>query len=185
MDTTPNRESGPSTHTSSSGEGVDGLVIERGANRTGRNLAMVLALGLVFLGVASLVKPDPRGANASINADGTNRGAGRNVTNTANTANTATSVLANLIAQPHPQGWKLIGAIHDSQYLVLVNSSPMGPRYSVFSHEGQLLQADMFADDVYRSFPSLDMSTLHLDPAGGQQPADGAIMLAEPIERQD
>lgn len=143
--------------------------------RAGRNLAAVLALGLVFLGVASLVKPDPRGASAST-ANTSQEHAGKSVED----------VLGALIAAKHPQGWKLTGALKDTQFLVLIHSSPMGARYSVFSHQGRLLQGDMFADDVYRSFPTLDVSKFQLDPAQpGQAKPAGSIMLAEPAQRVD
>lgn len=57
---------------------------------------------------------------------------------------------------------------------VLCFATPDGPRYSVFTREGVLLQADMYADDVYRVFPDLDIENMHLEPG-----PDGPLMLMD------
>lgn len=120
-----------------------------------RRILPVLCGAAVFFGVASVVKPPPRSASA---------GNGRQPTSTS-------SPLAN--AQ-HPKGWKLLGMLDGANHTVLCFATPQGPRYSVFTRAGALLQADMYADDVYRVFPDFDIENMHLEPG-----PDGPLMLMD------
>lgn len=136
-----------------------------------RNLGMVLALGLVFLGAASLIKPDPRSATASP-ADG----AAALPPSPRTLSAEEERIALELARTPHPAGWKPLGMLQDTRYHVLIHASPAGPRYSIFTLKGRLLQGDMHADDVYRSFPDLDLTKLRLDPQNKTQ----SIMYADP-----
>lgn len=150
--------------------------------RAGRNLAAILALGIIFLGVSSIIKPDPRGATASPN---------RAVALPAQTPETRTqggtgTVLSTLMATPSErlggeQGWKLVGGLEGKTNLVLIHADLQGvSRYSVFTLEGVLLKGGLRGDEVYRSFPELDVPNLQADPPSGGAGVDGAIMYAEP-----
>ena len=70
------------------------------------------------------------------------------------------------------------------EYWVLIYGSPDGPRYSVCSLDGRLLQADLPADEVYKAFPTLDVEGMWVDPPNGAEPGaagmNKALMLAEP-----
>lgn len=147
-----------------------------------RNMGMVLALGLVFLGVASLIKPDPRSATANPGGGtGAMPVAGADGLEHIRTVKPerAAEVAAELARTPHPKGWKLLGLLQDQRYHVLVYTSPDGPRYSVFALTGALLEADLPADQIYRVFPDLDVTKLRADPPNGVTPT-GPLMLADP-----
>lgn len=178
MDTQPQNTQTPAPTTPGGvpGESWPGAA----SSRAGRNFALLLAFGIVFLGVASVVKPDPRGASAS-----TNRA--YNVPAPANQEKTTPMrVLTELAAQQHPKGWKLVGMLEAKNYLVLIHAGASEPMYSVFGLDGRLLKGDMPADDVYREFPDLDLKTLRLDPpATGQASETGPLMLAEPVRSHD
>lgn len=120
-----------------------------------RRILPILCGAAVFFGVASVVKPPPRSASAGNTP--------RRTLAPAPLANTA-----------HPQGWKLLGMLDGAERTVLCFATPDGPRYSVFTREGVLLQADMYADDVYRVFPDLDIENMHLEPG-----PDGPLMLMD------
>lgn len=189
MDTQHSNSADQSFNVAPTTDGTPNLIeapVARGAQR----LAAVFALGLLFLGVASLVKPDPRGATA---APGTQPGIAPGaqtlplpVSPFDNAKHRATGgqfrttdVGLELTRQTHPKNYKLLGRIEDRDYHVLAYAAPDAPRYTVFSLEGRLLQADMLADDVYRSFPTLNLTTLRVDPEANST-APTAIMLADP-----
>jgi hypothetical protein len=175
MDTQPTSTNSQTTPAADRTQRASGEDWPGSASRAGRNLAVILALGIVFLGVASLVKPDPRGAAAS-----TNRAY------VAPQQSSPTTVLTSLANQRHPQGWKLVGMLEAKNFLVLIHAAPEQARYSVFALDGRLLKGDMLADDVYREFPDLDLKSLRLDPpAGSEHQTQGPLMLAEPVHRDE
>lgn len=88
-------------------------------------------------------------------------------------------VVRALVQLRHPSGWPLTGALVGRQEMVLMHASPDGPRYSVFNHQGELMQADMGADEVYQSFPNLDINSLRLEPAKTDR-GSTPIMLVVP-----
>lgn len=92
-------------------------------------------------------------------------------------------VVRALVQMKQPHGWPLLGALVGKNEMVLVHASPQGPRYSVFTHQGQLLEPDLSADDVYRSFPSLDIKSLRLDPASTDRGTEPPIMMVVPEDR--
>lgn len=142
-------------------------------SRSGRNFALILAFGIVFLGVASLVKPNPRGASASPNRAYVAQ------------AEQQKNVLSALAAQQHPKGWKLVGMLETKNFLVLIHAAPDAPRYSVFALSGELIKGDMLADDVYREFPTLDLKSLRLEPAPQDpQTSTGPLMMADPASQR-
>lgn len=91
-----------------------------------------------------------------------------------------------LLARRHPRHWPVLGLLEGPEYYTLIHSSPDGPRYTVCALNGQVLLADLPADDVYRAFPTLDVSGMRLDPPdlppGGeaQRQESEALMLADP-----
>ncbi len=119
------------------------------ANRPGvrlaRRMLFVLAGAAVFLGVASVIKPAPRQAAATI-------------------PTAVPLVLPASSLGPHDKGWKLLGTLQGKTLIVRAFASPDGPRYSVYSTLGQLLQADLPADEVYRAFPQVDLQNIRLEP---------------------
>lgn len=116
---------------------------------------LVLAVGVgVFFGVASMIKPAPRQAAADVPTNVPRR-------------------LPSATPGEHPKGWKLLGSLQGKQFLVRAYASPEGPRYTVYSIKGELLQADLPADEVYRAFPDVDLENMQLEP--GVTP--GTLML--------
>ncbi len=94
-------------------------------------------------------------------------------------------VQRGLLARPHPSGWPALGLIEGLDYYVLIHGSPEGPRYTVCSLGGRILQADLPADEVYRAFPTVDIEGMRLEPAVlpvAPMPDGPALMLAEPRE---
>ncbi|MCC6322788.1 MAG: hypothetical protein IT438_15295 [Phycisphaerales bacterium] len=83
-----------------------------------------------------------------------------------------------VLRRAHPQGWPTLGMLEGAEYLVIVHASPSGPRYTVCNTIGEVLATDLAADDVYRSFPELDIPGMLLDPEAN----DGSppMMLADP-----
>lgn len=121
----------------------------RHQRHAGRNLAFVLGAVALFFGVASVVKPPPRSASASSTA----------------LPRPSSSAFAQLSA--HAEPGRLIGSLEGREFLVQCFSSPLGPRYSVLTLDGRLLQADLPADEVYRAFPGVDLENMRLEPASG------------------
>lgn len=91
-----------------------------------------------------------------------------------------------LLTRRHPRHWPVLGLLEGPEYYTLIHSSPDGPRFTVCALNGQVLLADLPADDVYRAFPTLDVSGMRLDPpdlpSGGEplRPESEALMLADP-----
>jgi hypothetical protein len=71
----------------------------------------------------------------------------------------------------HPKGWKLICTLMGTEHMVRCWASPDGPRYSVFTMDGRLLQADLPADEVYRGFPDIELGNLRADRPTGHPAA--------------
>jgi hypothetical protein len=122
------------------------------AGRRVRTTLVMLAGAAVFLGIASVVNPKgPRSASAdSFNA---------------------TQVLAT---PTHPKGWKLIGSLVNAEHELRCWATPLGPRYSVHTLDGRLLQDNLLSDDVYRAFPDIELEHLRADP-----PESRSIMTAD------
>lgn len=109
-----------------------------------RTLFALAGVG-VFFGVASFIKPAPRQASASV-------------------PNPVQLTIPASALGEHPKGWKVLGTLQGKNLLVRAYASPEGPRYSVYSTAGQLLQADLPADEVYRAFPEADLQNMRLEP---------------------
>ena len=121
-----------------------------------------------FLFLASVFNPAPSAARdqhvpAIVNSATRSRG----------------EILDALLRAPHPKKWSNLGAMEGAEYVVLVYGSPQGPRYTVCNRLGEVLERDLAADDVYRSFPDLNIPGMRLEPA-----SDGAVpmMLADPVD---
>ncbi len=113
-----------------------------------RGAVLVLAGAAIFLGVASVIKPPPRSA-------------------TATNIPVAPLQLPPRTEASHPKGWKLVGTLEGTQHMVRCWATPDGPRYSVYTLDGRLLQADLPADEVYRGFPDIELENLRADPPAG------------------
>jgi hypothetical protein len=147
-------------------------------------MIVAFACAIVFLGIASFFKPEPRGAAAVptnqtvtpprevVGGSGSAQFRFRNQSLVEPAAND--EVARRLGRTTHTDGWRLLGQLEGREHRVLIFASPEGPRYSVYSLSGELLQADLAADDVYRAFPDLELGSLRDVPA-----SDGkTIMLA-------
>jgi hypothetical protein len=69
---------------------------------------------------------------------------------------------------------RTLGELIGRRYLVRIHAGPDGPLYTVCDRNGKVLQADLHADDVYRSFPDLDIPSLQAGPD------DHSVGLTEP-----
>lgn len=129
-----------------------------------RAIAVLLAV-VVYATVASVVRPDkssaaqPGGPTITpakqlpgIRAGGS--GADRN--SRANNPTTA--------PERNARGWRLLGELVGGENLVWVYGSPDGPRYTICTADGRVLQEDLAPEDVYRSFPKLDLTDMRLEP---------------------
>jgi hypothetical protein len=100
------------------------------------------------------------------------------------------------VAAPvHPRGLKVLGHLVSAEYRVWIYAERAGgagsleqtlqPRYTVCSLDGRVLSDDLAADDMYREFPTLDISGMIL-PVEGSGDDDGLesgpLMLVEPKE---
>ena len=140
-------------------------------------MAAVIAGAVAFLGIASLIKPDPRSASAYENgATPIHPAAHAPNINGRSMQGDSHDILVALSMQAHPQGWRLIGSLEGTEHLVLVYSSPNGPRYSVFTLQGRLVAGGLEAGEVYRVVPELDMTTLRDLPESDGKP----LMLVTP-----
>lgn len=139
-------------------------------------LSLGLCAAAMFVGAASVVKPPPRNAAANPGLNeftNTMRGAFANAPAAAGTRENALNA-RNGEQQGVPANWKLLGMLESNRHIVLCYGTPDGPRYSVYSIHGDLQQRGMAADEVYRSFPDVDIENMHLEPG-----TDGPVMLMD------
>jgi hypothetical protein len=120
----------------------------------------------MFLGVASIIKPNPRDAGASVLTSGSR-----------SSASPVAHAEANSTGAPdHPKGWKLLGMLEGREHIVKCWASPEGPRYSVYTLDGRMIQADLPADEVYRGFPDVDLPNLRTDPPSSSPSSSGGLV---------
>jgi len=126
--------------------------------------------------VASMVEPrlSPAGDRGGRGGAGFAAGGGAEVQSAA----MRERVQRSLLAIRHPQRWPSLGLIEGVEHYVLIHGSPAGPRYTVCSLGGQILQADLPGDEVYRAFPSVDVEGMRLEPA--PMPDGPMLMHADP-----
>ncbi len=83
-----------------------------------------------------------------------------------------------------PERGKLLGSLVGAKYTIRIHASPRGPLYGVWdTRSGRALAEDLWADEVYRDFPDLDVRALHAgsDDAGADtEELLGPLMSAEP-----
>lgn len=58
----------------------------------------------------------------------------------------------------------VLGELVGARYLVRIHRSREGPLYTVCTPDGQVLEAGLRSEDVYRSFPDLDIPSLQAGP---------------------
>ena len=63
-----------------------------------------------------------------------------------------------------PRGGLLLGEMVGRENRIWVYGEGAEVRYTVCTLQGDVLMADMEADEVYRLFPHLDLMGMHLDP---------------------
>lgn len=81
-----------------------------------------------------------------------------------------------------PVRGKLLGSLVGAKYTIRIHASPRGALYGVWdTRSGRALAEDLWADEVYREFPDLDLRALHAaaDEAGAEE-LIGPLMTAEP-----
>jgi hypothetical protein len=153
--------------------------------RRGRGLVVVVAGGLVILGLVSIVKPPPRSATAGPNGlnaaelrAGPRQAFKEPVDPSASAPRNAEQIKRLKTLQNagklHPKGWKLLGSLEGREHIVKCWATPDGPRYSVYALDGRLIQDELPADEVYRGFPDVDLTNLRADP-----PEGGPLMSAD------
>lgn len=153
----------------------------RDGRRLLRRLATVVAGVGVFAVASSVIEPRPSSAR-DLNADGPQPPSwGQAAVDNYDPA-TRERVQKKLVEAKHPQGWPVLGLLEGVEYYVVIHGSPEGPRYTVCSLQGRVLQADLPKDDVYRAFPTLDVEGMRLEPAA--VPDGPALMLADPAGRE-
>ncbi len=117
--------------------------------RRSRRFIVVLGAAALFIGASSFIKPGPQGAHAGIER----------------IAPASHDQHAPRPAQDqHPRGWKLLGILEGREHIVKCWATNDGPRYSVHSLDGRLIQDDLPADEVYRGFPDIELENLRADP---------------------
>lgn len=58
----------------------------------------------------------------------------------------------------------VLGELVGARYLVRIHRAREGPLYTICTPDGQVLEAGLRAEDVYRSFPDLDIPSLQAGP---------------------
>ena len=136
-----------------------------GLLRRGKRVLVVLGAAALFIGAASIIKPDPQGAHAS---DGTSD-ATRDAIKAGHVDPSLARAAKTRLREPeHPKGWKLLGILEGREHILKCWGTNDGPRYSVHALDGGLIQDDLPADEVYRGFPDIELPNLRVDP-----PTDG------------
>ena len=69
----------------------------------------------------------------------------------------------------------MIGTLVGPQYHVQITAGDTDPHYTVLSPDGEVLERDLLAHEVYHFFPDLDVTQLHF----GVGDATGPVMLAD------
>lgn len=141
----------------------------RGLLRRGKRALLVLGAAALFIGAASVFKPEPQGARAG------------QPTPTSNAANAESDALVARLkerkdANPHPKGWKLLGTLEGREHILKCWGTNDGPRYSVHALDGRLIQDDLPADEVYRGFPDIELPNLRVDPPTNGASAGGVLV---------
>lgn len=76
-----------------------------------------------------------------------------------------------------PSG-RVLGEFIGNRYRVRAVTSPDGPRYDVLTLDGAVLKDGLYADEVYKHFPGLEITRLQFGPDDGVFDG-GALMLAD------
>lgn len=152
----------------------------RDRRRVMRRLAAVLAGVGVFALVSSVIEPRPSSAREPNLHAAQPTSWGQPTVDNYDPA-TRDRVQKKLLDTPHAQGWPALGLLEGVEYYVVIHGSPEGPRYTICSLQGRVLQADLPKDDVYRAFPTLDVEGMRLEPA--EVPDGPVLMLADPAGR--
>jgi len=71
----------------------------------------------------------------------------------------------------------VIGTLVGPQYHVRITAASDAPRYTVMSPDGEVLESDLLAHEVYHYFPELDVTKLQF---GASDTVVGPLMLADP-----
>lgn len=143
-----------------------------GLLKRGKRLLMVLGAAAVFIGAASVIKPDPQGARAGTGNHDEMPGLGSKARVDLNPTNPKEAELVQRLKERaaqsvHPKGWKLIGMLEGREHILKCWGTNDGPRYSVHALDGRLIQDDLPADEVYRGFPDIELPNLRVDPPTG------------------
>ena len=155
--------------------GMNGATKQHGAGwRNGRRALLGLCGVVLFLGVASVIKPSPRGASAVPGNDladdslmiryAFDHAAEVHAKDSGERALAERLNARKTTDAVHPKGWKLIGTLEGREHILRCWATADGPRYSVHTLDGRLIQDELPADEVYRGFPDLDLSNLRADP---------------------
>ena len=118
-----------------------------------RALAVLGGLA-VFYTAASLFEPDPSAATPVRSAAAPSLPG----------ATSDDSRLERLTPRTTPA---LIGTLSGAQYAMDVYMTPSGARYTVKDLSGKVLADQITSDDLYRSFPDLDVDRMHADVQHG------------------
>jgi len=176
-------------------------------SRPVRRLVLLLVGGIAFLGIASVIKPSPRSADAStpdtVGPDGfvpPPRGVDPKMKEfqaaireafvtpvDINSTDPKEQELVRRLKDRKLAGadstadHKLLGILESRQHTVHCFQTSEGVRYTVYTRDGRLLQKDLPADEVYRAFPDVDLQTLHADPPDH----DGAMLWDSAADWRD
>ena len=112
----------------------------------GKRVVVVLGAAALFIAASSFIKPGPQGARAGTDTNADMRHSHREM------------------KAAHPKGWKLLGTLEGREHILKCWDTTDGPRYSVHTLDGTLIQDDLPADEVYRGFPDIDLPNLRMDP---------------------
>jgi hypothetical protein len=71
----------------------------------------------------------------------------------------------------------VIGTLVGPQYHIRITAGSDAPRYTVMTPQGEILEADLLAHEVYHFFPELDVTKLQFGASGT---ITGPMMMADP-----
>jgi hypothetical protein len=139
-----------------------------------RGIAVLIAI-VVYAAVSSIARPgrssaEPPGVKVTPTYQLPSIGASRGSQKAAGVAQAPAT---------NARGERLLGQLIGGERLVWIYAGPQGPRYTVATPDGRILQEDLAADDVYRSFPELDIPNMRLEPRPDSgEPTSGPLMSA-------
>ena len=142
-----------------------------------KRIAITVALGLAFIVMASIFKPDRSTAGNGQRAINRSQPSAVPVRQPGDRAASAEGIgLATLSADAHA-GLQSLGVVESGRYLIAIFSTDVGPRYTIVDAQSQHELGTLLSPEQVRLLlPEIDLKGMDFSAPTGMQP----LMLAEP-----